>query len=404
MHGQTTAPQHAVAFTLCLFASLAFAHGAHLSAQAQTGDVERERAMKIWEASNFVGAVPLLEKVAKAHPTDIAVLSRLGFAIYATSASITDAAARQAMREHARQILLQSQKAGDDSNLTRITLDALSSNDKTAVPFSDIRDAEKAIREGEEAFTRGDLDKALAAYQQALRLDPKLYEAALYTGDMYFKKGHAASNEQAKDALMDKAGEWFARAVAINENRETAHRYWGDALMMGQNKKEESRLKFVEAVVAEPYTRTSWVGLMQWGQNYGVTLAHPRIEPPQSASNVSEGSLWPAYISARVEWRAKRFADAFPAEKIYRHSLSEEAAALRAVAEAASKQAWGGKASELSPALRSLIELNKDGLLEAYILLATPDEGIARDYEAYRRANRDKLRRYLLEYVTSNKN
>ena len=43
------------------------------------------------------------------------------------------------------------------------------------------------------------------------------------------------------------------------------------------------------------------------------------------------------------------------------------------------------------------------GLLEAYVLLAKPDAGIARDYVEYRKNNRDKLRRYMNEYVTSEK-
>src|SRR5258708_493364 len=43
--------------------------------------------------------------------------------------------------------------------------------------------AEAAVREGEAAFKRGDMDKALAAYKHAFELNPKLYDAALYAGD-----------------------------------------------------------------------------------------------------------------------------------------------------------------------------------------------------------------------------
>ena len=42
-------------------------------------------------------------------------------------------------------------------------------------------------------------------------------------------------------------------------------------------------------------------------------------------------------------------------------------------------------------------------LIEPFVLLAIPDEGIASDYEVYRKANRAKLRQYLLEYVVANK-
>ena len=79
---------------------------------------------------------------------------------------------------------------------------------------------------------------------------------------------------------MTQAGEWFAKAVRINADRETAHRYWGDALMMGQDKRDASREHFVDAIVAEPYTRSAWAGLVQWGEKYDVTLTHPRVEVP----------------------------------------------------------------------------------------------------------------------------
>jgi hypothetical protein len=41
--------------------------------------------------------------------------------------------------------------------------------------------------------------------------------------------------------------------------------------------------------------------------------------------------------------------------------------------------------------------MNDNGLLKPYILFARPDQGITLDYAAYRKANREKLRRYWLE-------
>jgi hypothetical protein len=57
------------------------------------------------------------------------------------------------------------------------------------------------------------------------------------------------------------------------------------------------------------------------------------------------------------------------------------------------------KVKSLSPSLAKLKKLNDEGLLEAYILLARPDQGIAQDYPAYLRQGRDKLRRYVVEYI-----
>jgi hypothetical protein len=57
------------------------------------------------------------------------------------------------------------------------------------------------------------------------------------------------------------------------------------------------------------------------------------------------------------------------------------------------------KVSKLEPSLAKLVRLNTDGLLEAYVLLARPDQGIAQDYATYRKAHADLLRRYVVEYI-----
>ena len=96
-----------------------------------------------------------------------------------------------------------------------------------------------------------------------------------------------------------------------------------------------------------------------------------------------------------------RFAKEFPNEQTYRHSLPEEAGPLRQVAEHIKQQLKDGKIKQLDPMLERVVKLHDEGLIEAYVLFARVDEGIAEDYPAYRKANRDKLRRYLLEYVSA---
>jgi hypothetical protein len=64
-----------------------------------------------------------------------------------------------------------------------------------------------------------------------------------------------------------------------------------------------------------------------------------------------------------------------------------------------------GKLKQLAPDLEQLVKLHDEGLLEAYVLFARVREvnSVAVDYPAYRKEHRDKLRRYLLEYLTSGK-
>jgi Tfp pilus assembly protein PilF len=210
---------------------------------------------------------------------------------------------------------------------------------------------------------------------RALQLEPTLYEAAVFIADTYFQKKE-----------WSQADEWYAKAVAIDPDRDTAYRYWSDSLLR-QGKMEESRAKAIDAIIAQPYTEISWNGLIQWARGNGVGLAHPRIESSIKA----------------VAWTNERFLKEFPNEKAYRHSLREAAEALRTVAEAAARDLKSGKVNALDESSAYLVKLNGDGLLESYVLLGHPDEGISRDYSAYREANRDKLRRYLVEYVIRSK-
>lgn len=381
------------------------------SAAQQSGDAqsERARAFQLFEQSKFIEATPLLEKVVAANPSDAPAWEKLGWSLLMNANTQKDNATRKQLRDRARAALLRVRELGANSEVTRLGLEALSRPDPAAIIFSENKDADQAMHEGEAAYSRGELDKAVGAYERALGLDPKLYHAALFAGDMYYKK---------KD--WGKAAEWFTRAIAINPNIETAHRYWGDALMQGQNKKDESLDKFIEAIIAEPYSRNAHMGLRQWAQWFRVSLGHPRIQPPNAMRNEGNSTTlsvdpkifnsgdgsnhWLMYDLTRVAWAKGDFLKNFPEEKVYRHSLREEAAALRMVADFAAKDLKSGKIKALEPSLAALVKMNEEGLLEAYILLARADQGIARDYDAYRQANRDKLRRYLKEYVVSAKN
>lgn len=395
-------------FVSSLLVTLLFALGANVHAfgQQPKDDPEYVRAFKLFDESKFTEAVPLLEKLAAVYPNDPAVFERYGFALYATTKSVADSQQRKLMIARAKEALLRSQELGNDSNLLKAGLEGVAVADNE-LAFSRNKEAEALMNEGEKAYVQGELDKATASYARAFALDPQLYEAPLFAGDMYFKKKE-----------WDKAGEWFAKAIAVNPDRETAYRYWGDALMMGQNKKEDSRQKFAEAIVAEPYNRRAWVGLTQWSQRYAVPLGHPRIEPPTSVSPLKDNKMtitidesvggkadgsgaWIVYGMSRAVWSTEKFAREFPNEKNYRHSLREEAGALRSVAELVKQQLKDGKIKQLDPMLERLVKLHDEGLIEAYVLFARVDQGIAEDYLAYRKTNRDKLRRYLLEYVSA---
>ena len=391
----------------CLALLLAFLSAAYsgAAARAQSGEDIQELKRKVSElikAQRYTEALPLLEKIAAAEPDDAATRFYLGFALIAQANTTKDAAARKALRARARASFVKAKELGYGAPVLDALIQTIPPDGGEGRAFSRNAEADRLMNEAESFFSQGKLEDALADYQKALALDPNIYEAALFAGDVYTQRGDFA-----------KAEEWYQKAIRIDPNRETAYRYSATPLMK-QRKFDEARERYVEAFITEPYSKYTAAGLTQWGQATNTGLAHPSIEIPVSVTfdakdnanvNLDPGALsgkddgsfaWVGYGLTRTLWRKEKFAKTFPGEREYRHSLAEEADALRSVVALA---AGDKKTKALSPALAKLKKLDEEGLLEAYILMARPDDGIAQDFPAYLRQNRDKLRRYVVTYV-----
>jgi tetratricopeptide (TPR) repeat protein len=367
-------------------------------------DAERQRAFELYNDGKYVEALPLFEKLAARLPADAEVIESYGLVVLGQIAYLKEPDARREARKKAREILLQAQKLGANSALLRTALGAIPPDGGGDKIFSTSKEVEEAMREGELAFSKGDMPKALEMYHRALLLDPTLYEAALFIGDVYF-----ATAEQKK------ASEWFGRAVGINPDRETAYRYWGDSLMK-QGHASAAGDKFVEAYIAEPYSRLAHAAFVKWAQKLNVTLSHPDVEiptnvtpkdgnnnltitlDPKALKKDASSAAWMVYGFTRASWAQSEFAKNFPEEKKYRHSLKEETTALRAALRVLDEKKIKDP-KNLDQSLVLLKRLDKEGLLEAFILLALPDEGIAKDFAAYRKTNVENLRRYVKLYV-----
>lgn len=369
-------------------------------------DLERKRAFELFNDAKAAEAFPLFEKLVARYPEDPRVLEAYGMLVVWRSASFKEASKRREERKRGRELLLKAQNLGASSPLLKTMIESVPADGGTDETFSIKKDVDEAMREGEAAFSTGDMAKALEMYQRALLLDPNLYEAALFTGDVYYKT-----------AEQKKASEWFARAAAINPDRETAYRYWGDSLMK-QGRVTEAGDKFVEAYIAEPYSRLARAAFINWGNKVQIQLGHPEITIPANVSAKSEnqttlnldpsifkkdgssnsGAAWMMYGLARATWPNGEFAKNYPEEKKYRHSLKEEAAAMRSAIKVLEEKKIKDPNS-IDKSLQLIIKLDKEGLLEAFILLALPDEGIAQDFVAYRKTNVENLRRYVKDYV-----
>ena len=396
--------QRALLSTLIVLVLISFS----ITTQAQTNEnvIElRRQASELMKQTKYTEALPLLEKIATLQPEDGETQFFLGFALIGQATITKDAATRKALRIRARTSFVKAKSLGFYEPRLDALINDLPEDGSDPADYSSASKANELMKEGEAAFSQGKGDEALKKYQEALELDPKLYHAALFAGDIYLQKKDYAQAEI-----------WYQKAIAIDPNIETAYRYSATPFMK-QRKMDQARDRYIEAFITEPYNRYARAGLVQWAEATQTTIAHPNIDIPTNVSfdekgdakinldasallgGKNDGSFaWISYGVARSSWRKEKFAKTFPTEKAYRHSLAEEVDALRQVLSTATSDKT---VKNLNPSLAKLKKLDEAGLLEAYILLARPDEGIAQDHPPYLKQNREKLRRYVMEYVVT---
>jgi tetratricopeptide (TPR) repeat protein len=371
-----------------------------------SGDDTRQRAFQLFQAGKHIEALPLFEELALKSPDDRDVLVGLGVCLVSEAATLADQNAATRERVRARQLLLKAKSLGQNSALLENMLQTIPED---GVVKYENTPADQAMKAGEAAFSRRDFDEAIRNYSRVLEYDPKNYGAVLFIGDTYF----AAEN-------WAKAGEWYQKAIDLDPNRETAHRYYADMLLKNGDV-VNSRKRFIQAVVAEPYNPITWRGLQYWAQVNKLELNRVHIDTPKNVSSV-EGkninvtidpswpeevsTLWLTYGLSKASWQGDEFKKHFPQEKQYRHSLAEEAGSLTLAATVWTEANESDKKKKKAvlppkdPNLILLLKLYQAKMLEPYVLLNAADEGIAQDYEAYREKNREKLEQYLSEFVT----
>ena len=369
---------------------------------AQDGDAAR--ANELFTAGKRIDALPLYEALANAHPDEQMYFERLADCLGAKSAQLSDPAEVRAVRLRERDAAKRAIELGDDAEFVKM----MANIDPDAPLFGSIVSPGKALlTEAEKAFTAGDFKTAMDKYAAAAEADPRLYEAPLYAGDTAYTQ---------KD--LKTAAKWFARAITVDPDRETAYRYWGDAILKYGDDPAAAREKFIEAVVAEPYNRLAWQGITQWAQIEKAVVLAPKIDRPAApvmdpknpkgiTINIDPGSLdekkhpggaaWMGYSMDRANYRNDQFKKDFPDAKEYRHTLKEEEHALSMVATISRELKT--KPGKMDESLRNLVDLNDAGLLDCWILINGADDGIAQDYDAYRKQHRQLLHDYLSRFV-----
>jgi tetratricopeptide (TPR) repeat protein len=321
-----------------------------------------------------------------------------GFCLVAKSKQISDQDEAKKLSQQALEQFKKAKALGlqseENEGMIRL-LEGGSGHFDGRAMYSENPQAEKLMQEGESFFARSQYDEAIKLFAKALELDPKIYQAGTSGGDSYVAKSD-----------FENAEKWYQKAIAIDPNRETAWRYSATPLMR-QKKYDQARERYIEAYIVEPYNSMSTRGINQWAQVVGKNLGHPDVKVPEFqfdenglampkvliADTDNELSPWKAYFRVRENWMKEKFEKTYPAAKEYRHTLQEEAEALRTAVKSAQEKKAKTKHFEI------LAKLDRDGLLEAFILLGLPSRGIAEDHPAYLKTDRPKLRKYVADYV-----
>jgi tetratricopeptide (TPR) repeat protein len=356
-------------------------------------DPESREAAILYEQHNLLGALPIYERLSARLPENTEYAERAAECLMTAVQSMAPGAERDAAFEREKAAAARARALGANGPLLQIVLDHAAQPQ----PSASAGMANPKMALAEQAFGRADFDTALKLYLEIADADPKSYESRLYAGDVYFQRHDIA-----------RAGEWYGKAVAVDPDRETAHRYWGDALAK-DGQRGAAYEHFREAVIADPYSRRAWLALSTWAKSTHAELVHPRIPAPRGAvtandkggmtisvdakSTTQAGAAWLTYSMTSVLWRESKFKEAYPDEGTYRHSLAEEVTALKMALVVA------GDAAKNTKEYGDLARLDADGMLEPYVLLSAPDEGISKDYAGYRASHRDQLRTYIDRYV-----
>ncbi len=399
--------------TLCLL-SLSLCAPAQPQTPAKTDaelDDQAKHANELFLQGQPLATLPLYEELHAQRPASLVYTERLAAAYIAKSGADSSPQDALADRNTAHLLFKEAQSKGDNSDYLQIMMEKLNHADTapsatTPISPDDPRAPGGAFVQAEQLFNKGDLKGAVSLYEQSWQKFPTFYPAPLYAGDSEYKLGH-----------YDQAGVWFARAIAINNDAETAHRYWADCLLKA-GKPELAREQYILAFIADPYQKGPRLQLRTFASMNHLAYFPPPITLPapptttigkdgKSNTNITINfdpgkkddpiaPSWLMYSMNSALWQGEKFKKQFPNEKTYRHSLAEEVDSIHLFLVGLRERKV--KESQYDPTTRSLIALEKDNMIECWILLDAPDNGTAQDYVAYRAAHRDLLRAYIEKY------
>jgi len=386
-------------------------------------EAERQQADVLYLQGKPLEALPLYEDLCKQDPTVAVFAERYGTGLLAKADVTADPKVKAELVNAGLAQIRRAQSLGDSSPYVASVLNAASKtpggaamNAPLGIPPLTVGythvgtdKAQALYAQAEQAFAQQNYAAAAGLYVKAAQADPQWYMPPLDAGDAYF---HLKDWKQ--------ANAWFGKAVAIDPDRETAYRYWGDELF-AQGDRMGAKAKYVSAVIAEPFTGATWSKLQEWARVTGtpfiiLRVQRPEFTTPNGALKVDTAleketgdgrSSWLVYQRVRVAHGAQAAGQVTMAGAVgangaftptgYVHTLNEEMDALNAMLADVKQKLAAGTVTEakLDPGIKDMLTLQRLGYLEPFVVLNFHDAGLRHGYPAYRAQHRELLVKYL---------
>ena len=346
-------------------------------------------------------ALSKFSAAAKVDPAASGPVSRIAHLLMIASLSATGdnvARLRQQSEGAARQALALDAQDPLAQEVLRSLLD-----DKDAPLHVPSPEAWKLVQEGEVLFQAQKLDEARARYQQAAALDPQYSSVLVYIGDTYYVQKN-----------LPEAEAWFRKAAVLEPLNGQAWRFYSDALAQ-QGKRPAAETALLSGIAAQPSQRPNWDKLasLRAANDFPLTAlkmqrrARAEMDPatgkftihlddkfsPPAEQKSPDGAVWLALALKEVNLRGKNRED-----KVADQPFAIELASWQAAMQVAAELAANGTGEVTDANLKTMRALAQAGQLEAGLLLLQYKESWRPEFEAWKRAHPDGVRKFVDAY------
>ena len=340
--------------------------------------INQANAQKL--AGKYTEALASYTAAAKADPSASQALSYSAMLLFQASQTTDPKNVEQYRGEaqaYAKAALKVDQRDPNAMEVLRLLADGVEQQRREPLPA-----ALPVLLEGEALFGQRKYAEAAVKYEQAIRLDPTYSDAVVYLGDCYYMQGDMAHAEQK-----------FRLAAEMEPQYGPAWRYLYDALLK-QDKKTEAQAAAFGALATVPSNLPNWLRVYEameqagrpltrfpWQPRASLTGTNIRLDPSQPDA---DSTIWLAYaMSMAAETSGKTKVSP------YAHTLAAWKTTLKIISE------LGGADKIKDPGLRDMVRFDRGGQLQAAIFALHYKEAYRSEFEAWKKAEPDGLRRFV---------